>query len=76
MKYNVRDSVLLIFDLNLNSAHKIIMKKYDIYDLISDNIEDYIENVLVEISIRFIIKYILIDYQIYHEVHFYHLFYS
>jgi hypothetical protein len=22
MKYNVRDSVLLIFDLNLNSAHK------------------------------------------------------
>jgi hypothetical protein len=27
MKYNVRDSVLLIFDLNLNSAQKIIMKK-------------------------------------------------
>jgi hypothetical protein len=52
MKYNVRDSVLLIFDLNLNSAHKDNYESIDIYDLISDNIEDYIENVLVEISIR------------------------
>jgi hypothetical protein len=52
MKYNVRDSVLLIFDLN-SCAHKDNYEKsIDIYDLISDNIEDYIENVLVEISIR------------------------
>jgi hypothetical protein len=53
MKYNVRDSVLLMFDLNLNSAHKDDYEKsIDIYDLINDNIEDYIENVLVQISIR------------------------